>query len=265
MRPGAQLSRFACAKIRSNTLTGPTSWHTLFGMDERPVSPASKPRRSRRGTPVAKGLQFHCWRVVGDVARTDLVPGKEYWACFCECGTFRNVQSDNLRLGYSKSCGCRGKFGRRLSAGKGKPLPVVMHGYWSQVRNGAKARGLDVTVTALEIQNLLISQNERCALSGLKLNLNILAHEGVTASLDRINSDLGYIPGNIQWVHRHINRMKWDYPQDYFIRLCELVAGEATVRVNKGLTAVSDEVTVPACPRGESPAGLSKESAANRA
>ena len=42
----------------------------------------------------------------------------------------------------------------------------------------------------------------------------------MTASLDRIDSKKGYIEGNIQWVHKDINRMKWAFNEDYFIKLC---------------------------------------------
>lgn len=44
-----------------------------------------------------------------------------------------------------------------------------------------------------------------------------------TASLDRIDSSKGYIKGNIQWVHKDINKMKNNYNQAYFINLCALV------------------------------------------
>jgi len=44
-----------------------------------------------------------------------------------------------------------------------------------------------------------------------------------TASLDRINNDLGYIEGNVQWVHKDVNRMKWAFTQDRFLELCCLI------------------------------------------
>jgi hypothetical protein len=45
-----------------------------------------------------------------------------------------------------------------------------------------------------------------------------------TASLDRINSDEGYIKGNVQWVHKDINIMKNIYSSKYFIEMCKKVA-----------------------------------------
>lgn len=46
---------------------------------------------------------------------------------------------------------------------------------------------------------------------------------GDTASLDRIDSRHGYIPGNIQWLHKDINVMKWDHTTGRFIELCGMV------------------------------------------
>ncbi len=46
----------------------------------------------------------------------------------------------------------------------------------------------------------------------------------MTASLDRIDSSRGYTLDNIQWVHKDLNKMKTNYPNDYFIKMCKYVA-----------------------------------------
>lgn len=38
-----------------------------------------------------------------------------------------------------------------------------------------------------------------------------------SASLDRIESNKGYVVDNIQWVHKFVNVMKWNIPEDNFI------------------------------------------------
>lgn len=48
-----------------------------------------------------------------------------------------------------------------------------------------------------------------------------------TASLDRIDSDQGYILGNIQWVHKIVNIMKQDTVQSEFIGWCRAVVAHA--------------------------------------
>lgn len=45
-----------------------------------------------------------------------------------------------------------------------------------------------------------------------------------SASLDRIDSNQGYIEGNVRWVLKDINMIKGAYDNEYFVRLCNLVA-----------------------------------------
>jgi hypothetical protein len=51
-----------------------------------------------------------------------------------------------------------------------------------------------------------------------------LAEGETVASLDRIDSEKGYIPGNVQWVHPAVNFMKHAMAQDVFIDWCCRVA-----------------------------------------
>lgn len=44
------------------------------------------------------------------------------------------------------------------------------------------------------------------------------------ASIDRIDSNLGYVRNNIQWVLKDINKMKNDFDQSHFIELCSKVS-----------------------------------------
>ena len=46
-------------------------------------------------------------------------------------------------------------------------------------------------------------------------------------SLDRIDSNNGYVEGNVQWVHKDVNMMKKDYNQEYFINICKLITNGA--------------------------------------
>ncbi len=41
---------------------------------------------------------------------------------------------------------------------------------------------------------------------------------------DRIDSCVGYVPGNVQWVHRTVNFIKRDLPDDEFIEWCKQIA-----------------------------------------
>jgi hypothetical protein len=147
------------------------------------------------------------------------------WLCKCDCGQFHIVRINHLRGGQIKSCGCRSSRNRR-----GKD-----HGCWtgheemtgsflSQWRHGAKSRNFKIEVEPKDLWAIYINQNRKCALTGLPIDFKAKKWFHGTASIDRIDSKKGYIAGNIQWVHTDINRMKLDYPQDYFIQMCRRVA-----------------------------------------
>lgn len=46
----------------------------------------------------------------------------------------------------------------------------------------------------------------------------------VTFSLDRIDSKIGYIEGNVQWVHKMVNMCKQHYTQEEFLEMCVSIA-----------------------------------------
>jgi hypothetical protein len=83
---------------------------------------------------------------------------------------------------------------------------------------GAKTRDLRVDVSLQDLNDLWLLQNKSCALTGISLV------QMDTASLDRIDSNLGYVLGNIQWVHKTLNKMKNDLPEAVFIAMCKAVA-----------------------------------------
>ena len=60
-------------------------------------------------------------------------------------------------------------------------------------------------------------------MSGLDISFGESNYDVTTASLDRIDSGKGYIVGNVQWLHKDINKMKLHHNQEYFIKLCKMV------------------------------------------
>jgi len=149
---------------------------------------------------------------------------KHFYKCKCECGKSTKVNRGNLKSLHTKSCGCllhlKGKNNKGWKGFKG-----ISGQYWSHIKEGAKSRNLEFTITMEEIWNMYESQNGRCVLTDLPINLPRHKSNGLrhTASLDRINNTIGYVYGNIQWIHKDINRSKSKISQDRFIELCLLV------------------------------------------
>lgn len=101
-----------------------------------------------------------------------------------------------------------------------------LHGsrvYW--IKRGAERRGIKFDLTAEFLWDLYLKQKKKCALSGLEIVFGKMdfPHQ-TTASLDRIDSSVGYVVDNVQWVHKDVNIMKRTFSQRYFIELCKSVA-----------------------------------------
>lgn len=61
-------------------------------------------------------------------------------------------------------------------------------------------------------------------LSGVALVFSRTRKNETTASLDRINSSIGYIEGNVQWVHKDVNKMKMAMVEDKFLYWCKTIS-----------------------------------------
>lgn len=97
---------------------------------------------------------------------------------------------------------------------------------WNNLLRGAKSRNLVVEIKPKDIWDLFIKQNRLCALSGIEIYFGKTKHEETTASVDRIDSSLGYTVTNIQIVHKKINQIKMDISQDDFVYYCKCVANK---------------------------------------
>ena len=88
---------------------------------------------------------------------------------------------------------------------------------FSRLKNNAAKRNIAFEITIEDIYKQYIKQNKRCAFTGVPLEF------GLDASVDRIDSSAGYSFYNIQIVHKTLNMMKKDLPNDIFIAWCKMV------------------------------------------
>jgi hypothetical protein len=90
-----------------------------------------------------------------------------------------------------------------------------------------KKRNQIVDVTIIDLINQWDVQNGICPFSGVKLELSsyskIKKNPIYSASLDRIDSSLGYVKNNIRWVSRVINWMKNDMSDKQVNDLIEIL------------------------------------------
>jgi hypothetical protein len=153
------------------------------------------------------------------------------YKCLCECGNTHEAFATHLRRGLITHCGCNKVKGSKHHQWTG--VGEISSGFWYDhvVRsaNGSKLgnkerKPKELTLTIQEAWQLFLSQNRKCALSGLELTFpSVYKDPSWTASLDRIDSSKGYIEGNVQWVHKDINMMKNKFNNEYFINVCKQI------------------------------------------
>lgn len=151
----------------------------------------------------------------------DDIRGNASWLCQCKCGNILPVRAGHLIDGSTQSCGCLAHELKWTGCGE------ISGDYWCRVVRGAKKRNFEVTVTVEEAWQLFLSQNRKCALSGVEL---VFAsnfkdkQQNQTASLDRKDSSKGYIIGNIQWIHKIVQLMKMNLNETLFLEFCNKIA-----------------------------------------
>lgn len=141
------------------------------------------------------------------------------WVCICKCGKETKATTNTLLSKHSESCGCN-RIKKIYTGSK-----FITGKMYNKICSDAKLRGLEMKVSIKELDCLIEKQNFTCALTGQKLIIDKTSRSSkTTASLDRIDNSQGYIMGNIQFIHKDINRLKWSFNQEYFIKMCTMVA-----------------------------------------
>ena len=85
----------------------------------------------------------------------------------------------------------------------------------------ARLRKWEFSITPEDVYDLWDKQQGLCAYS--KLPLNNIANHLQLASLDRIDSSIGYTRSNIQLVCTAVNKMKQNFTEEQFLNFCELI------------------------------------------
>lgn len=151
--------------------------------------------------------------------------GERYWECLCDCGKVKIFRTKSLLK--VQSCGCL-VFENRKKRSTWKGYEGIHGKFWYNIKRGALARGHQFNITLQFAWELYLKQNRKCALTGLPLvfadTVRDFEKGQTTASLDRIDSAIGYSEDNVQWVHKDVNLMKQGFTQDYFCKLCKMVS-----------------------------------------
>jgi hypothetical protein len=148
------------------------------------------------------------------------------WKCICECGQEKILSTGVLTSGHTKSCGClMYQYNKGSSNYKWKGFGEISARLWYRYKNNARIRNIKFSITGREAWEQFVKQNGRCALTGDEISFGSFSSDSSgTASLDRIDSKVGYTVNNIHWVHKTINDMKWDMALKEFFEWCYLIS-----------------------------------------
>lgn len=143
--------------------------------------------------------------------------------CACKCGeTTVRYAGSLFRDERPKMCmSCRNQM---ISDVNWRGFWDISGTYLNSIIKGAKRRGISYEVDAKNLWDQFLRQDKKCAITGVELTFGRNKHSETTASLDRINSQMGYVVGNIQWIHKDLNKMKMDMDQNKFIEWCHKVS-----------------------------------------
>jgi hypothetical protein len=148
----------------------------------------------------------------------------------CDCGNIASVAITRLLSGRQQICiHClnRQQTGNKNRSWRGgRHISKTAFNAW---RISAEKRNITWELSVEYLDSVLEAQNFKCALTGEELGINhgYKNRQGGNASLDRIDSGLGYIEGNVQFVTKHINYAKQAMPDSDFIELCRKVVNYA--------------------------------------
>lgn len=186
--------------------------------------------------PLKEGQVFGEWTVMSAPLR---IAGKTKYKCRCSCGNVHLVSWSKLHDTAPKRCfSCTARINyekytkAKWDSVRSNAVGDLSGTFFSHIRQAAKSRGIEFSVSKEELWSLLVAQDFKCALSGDDITLSLARKKSdpdfskITASLDRIDSSKGYTSGNIQWLHKDVNKMKWILNNREFIALCHKIVSK---------------------------------------
>lgn len=199
-KEGRWVCQCGCGRIRSQRTArlkiskscGCVAWVGRTRRQKRPLT--------KRPADLA-GLLFGKLRVVDRGTRPEN-GGPKRWVCQCECGVTKEVRASSLWKGDSASCGCvakeRSKSRMHARIGTDTPEKEMLRA----ARGRAVKRGLSFDISEEDVRI-----PSTCPVLGIPLDRSTPGH---APSLDRFDTQKGYVKGNVVVISMRANRLKND-------------------------------------------------------
>ena len=156
------------------------------------------------------GQRFGLWVVIGRVSAPEHLQAYNkhklaWWLCRCDCGTekvFRSqsLRNDRLNPNYVKSCGCLHPHKQRRKQHKLSNTREYIT--WGKMRKRCDIPSPSGNPVYAKYVARGMHEEWKTNFQAFYdyLQETIGLHPGEGWSLDRINNDVGYFPGNLRWA-----------------------------------------------------------------
>lgn len=147
--------------------------------------------------------------------------GNTKYRCLCECGNQKVISGCNLRLGHTKSCGCRRwdnfRATRRLRA-SARAGESSFNRSIAAYRQRADKAGLSFSLTVEEFRSMTSLRCHYCDAPPSNVSRSYHGNGDYTYNgLDRVNNSIGYIKDNVVPCCEVCNKAKRNMTQEDFL------------------------------------------------
>lgn len=158
--------------------------------------------------------QYNSYKVL-ELGHRNLDSGRSVRTVTVECVHCSNTKTINLQTLLYGECNCYCTTNQKLIKGK----KVSPKRYFKNLKKNASRsnRGgvKEFSITLDDILQKLEQQGGKCIYSGVPVSFD----DG-SLSVDRKDNSIGYTIDNIQIVHRTVNYMKNEIPEETFLDFC---------------------------------------------
>lgn len=142
------------------------------------------------------GKRYGRWLVVALAGHTDKSPHRSLWLCRCECGNERVLNSATLSDGASNSCGCLQKEAvSRANTTHGGSYSRL-YKQWTSMK-GRCQNPNDKQYSLYGGRGIFVCQEW---IDSFDVFAKYVGEKPKGKSLDRIDNNDGYRPGNVRWA-----------------------------------------------------------------
>ena len=151
------------------------------------------------------------------------------------CGEYKDKEEFSLRGGSDpirdnrrtlcKDCYTKRQKERNKSLSDDKKLAKCLRWRWLGARDrSTRHPDVEFSITLEDIQDLWVSQDGTCALSGIKMTYELQNGRTPTnVSIDKIDHTKGYVTGNVQLVCMACNQIKSDLSEEDMYQFCKKI------------------------------------------